>query len=58
MTTKNIVAQHIFTYDALYRRSVLLDQLKEGLKEIGILKLIQSFPAEMAPLFTYMGELT
>ena len=56
MKTKNLVAQHIFTHDALYRRAALLDQMKEGLKAIGALQLIQAFPEEMSGLFTYTGS--
>ena len=57
MKTKNVVAQHIFTHDALYRRSALLDQMKEGLKAVGVLQLAQTFPEEMSTLFTYTGKL-
>ena len=32
MSTKEAIAQNLFTFDALYKRQVLLDQLKEGLK--------------------------
>ena len=45
----------MFTFDALYIRQVLLDQLKEGLKLIGALKLIQTFPNETLSLFTSQG---
>ena len=58
MSAKEAIAQNLFTFDALYKRQVLLDQLKEGLKLIGALKLIQAFPKEMLPLFTFQGQLT
>ena len=51
-----MVAQHIFIHDALYRRSILLDQFRHGLKIIGILNLVQLFPEEMSKLFTYSGK--
>ena len=57
MSTKEAIAQDLFTFDALYKRQVLLDQLKEGLKSIGALKLIQTFPNEMLPMFTFQGQL-
>ena len=57
MSTKEAIAQNLFTFDALYKRQVLLDQLKEGLKLIGALKLIQTFPNEMLSLFTFQGQL-
>ena len=57
METKDVVAQHIFTHDALYRRSVLLDQFTQGLKEMGLLPLLQHFPQEMSRLFTFSGNL-
>ena len=58
METKDIVAQEVLSYDALYRRSVLLDQFKQGLEEVGILRLITQFPNEMSSLFTFTGDLT
>ena len=57
MSTKEAIVQDLFTFDALYKRQVLLDQLKEGLKSIGALKLIQTFPNEMLPMFTFQGQL-
>ena len=48
MSTKEAITQNLFTFDALYKRQVLLDQLKEGLKLIGAL---------MLSLFTYQGQL-
>lgn len=58
MNTKDIVAQHIFIYDALYRRSVLLNQFKEGLMVVGLLQLIQAFPIKLSTLFTYTGDVS
>lgn len=58
LSTKEAIAQNLFTYDALYKYQVLLDQFKEGLKVIGALKLIQTFPNEMISLSTYQGQLT
>ena len=45
-------------HDALYKRAILLDQFKEGLKKIGIFQLIAMFPEEMSGLFIYQGVLT
>ena len=45
-------------HDALYKRVVLLDQFKEGLRKVGIFQLIAMFPEEMSGLFTYQGVLT
>ena len=45
-------------HDALYKRAVLLDQLKEGLRKVGIFQLIATFPEEMSGLFIYEGVLT
>ena len=56
MSTKEAIAQNLFTFDALYKCQVLLDQLKEGLKLIGALKLIQTFPNEMLSLFAFQGQ--
>ena len=57
MSTKEAIAQNLFTSDAVYKRQVLLDQLKERLKLIGELKLIQTFPNELLSLFTFQGQL-
>ena len=58
MSTKDVVAQHIFVYDALYRRSSLLDQFQQALKHMGVLEVLEVFPDEMNKLFTYTGEIT
>ena len=58
MATKDAIAQNIMAHDALYKRAILLDQFKEGLKKIGIFSLIAMFPEEMSGLFIYQGVLT
>ncbi len=55
VTTNDVVAQDILTYEAVYKVSKLLDQFREGLKTLRIRKLIQAFPEEFAGLFTYTG---
>ena len=52
MSTKEAIAQDLFTFDALYKRQVLLDQLKEGLKSIGALNLIQTWVSVKAGPWT------
>ena len=58
MATRNAVAHSMIAHDALYRRSPLLDQFSEGLKEMGIMELIKVFPIEMSPLFIATGEVS
>jgi len=58
MSTKDVVAQNIFAHDALYRRSILLDQFSHGLKEVGLLQLLKAFPNKMSKLFIYSGDLS
>ena len=58
MKTKVLVAQGIFSHDALYRRSSLLDQFRLGLKEVGALQLVEAFPDLMSKLFVYTGDLS
>ncbi len=58
MSTKDTVAQNILAHESLYKKTILLDQFKEGLKKIGALQLIQLFPDEMSSLFIYQGALT
>ena len=43
-------------HEALFSIKILLDQFKDGLKNVKVLDLIQSFPNEFAPLFTSNGE--
>ena len=58
MKTKVLVAQSIFSHDALYRRSSLLDQFRLGLREVGALQLVELFPDVMSKLFVYTGDLS
>ena len=39
-----MVAQSVLQHEALYKISKLLDQIQFGLKDIGILDVIQAFP--------------
>ena len=58
MATKDAIAQNIMAHDAIYKRAILLDQFKEGLRKVGIFQLIAMFPEEMSGLFIYHGVLT
>lgn len=58
MHSKDSVAQNVLTHEALYRITPLLDQISQGLKKGGILRCIQMFPYEYAPLLVYTGELS
>ena len=58
MATKDAVAHSMIAYDSLYRRSPLLDQFSEGVKEMGLMALIKAFPTEMSPFFNATGELS
>lgn len=44
-------------HEGLYKLSILLDQFKEGLRMANILSLLESYPKEFAPLFTFSGEI-
>ena len=44
-------------HEALFKISKLLDQFKEGLKKAKLLKLIQNFPEQFTPLFTFTGSI-
>ena len=50
--------QNIMAQDALYKRAILLDQFKEGLRKVGIFQLIAMFLEETSGLFVYKGVLT
>ena len=58
MSTKDTVAQNVFTHMALYRLSPLLDQMASGLKKSGVLRMVQAFPDLYAQLFLYCGRLS
>ena len=45
-------------HEALFKISKLLDQLKEGLRQAKMLRIIQSFPEQFSPLFISEGSLT
>jgi len=48
-------AQDILIYEGLYKVTKMVDEFYEGLKSVGILKLIRAFPEEFCRLFTYTG---
>ena len=50
-----MVAQSVLQHEALYKISKLLDQLQLGLKDVGILDVIQAFPELFLKLFTFNG---
>ena len=55
MSTKEAIAQDLFTL--MHYTSVRFCLIgSEGLKSIGALKLIQAFPNEILPMFTFQGQ--
>ncbi len=58
MSNKEVIQQEIISYEAVYKVSKTLDQFVDGLKHLGILKIIRAFPELFAQLFTYNAELT
>ena len=58
MSTKDTVAQNVFTHMELYRLSPLLDQMASGLKKSGVLRMVQAFPDLYAQHFLYCGRLS
>ena len=46
------------TYVGLYKVAPLLDQLADGLRSVGLLQSMQSYPQLFAPLFINTGEIT
>ena len=53
MSTKNIIGQQVLCYDSVVRIAKLLDQLCDGLRDGGLLKVVRAFPEIFSPLFTY-----
>ena len=58
MSNKDIIGQHIICYDAVERVSKLLDQMCEGLANLGVLKVIRAFPDLFVHLFTYTASVS
>ena len=53
MSNKDLILQEIFSYEAIFRISKMLDQLAEGLQTLGMLKMMRLFPQKFIQLFTY-----
>jgi len=51
MATKEVIVEEITSYEGIGRISKQLDQLAEGLKSLGILKIMKLFPNQFAQLF-------
>ena len=45
-------------HEALYKLSPLLDQFKEGLCKMAVLRPVQQFPQLFLPLFTFTGNVS
>ena len=58
LATKDACAQNILAHEALYKVSPLLDQFKQGLKKVDMLRLVQAFPDLYIALFTFSGDVS
>ena len=56
MANRHVIAQEIVSYDAVFKVSKLLDQLCEGLQNLGILQAIRTFPEFFLHLLTYTAS--
>ena len=53
MSNKEDIVEEITSFEGIERVSKMLDQLSEGLKSLGVLRLIKLFPEQFAMLFTH-----
>ena len=58
LATKDACAQNILAHEALYKVSQLLDQFKQGLKKVDMLRLVQAFPDLYIALLTFSGDIS
>jgi len=57
MKYKDWIAQQLMQHEGLHKSVSLLDQYKHGLQKADMLSIIQAFPENFLPLFTYEGEI-
>ena len=53
MTTKAKIIQSVLMYEVISKRKVALDQLRSGLKILGVLEHMQRYPHLFDSLFTF-----
>lgn len=58
MSSKDVIAQEVLAYEAMSRVSKLLDQFVDGLRNLGVLKAMRSFPDLFVHLFTYTANVS
>ena len=51
-----MIAQDILAYEAVYKREKLLDQLCDGLRKLGLLRVVRAFPKLFVEMFTIILE--
>jgi hypothetical protein len=56
LSTKDALAQDFILHDALLRGKSALDQIAQGMIDVGVLSLIRLFPVEFETLFTHQYE--
>ena len=52
-----MVSQALLTHEGLHKFTLLLEQFKKGLMKPNVLNIIQAFPKEFLPLFTFRGTI-
>ena len=54
LSNKEVIVEEILLYESVGRIAKVLDQLTEGLKTLGFLRVMRAFPDVFAALFTSM----
>ena len=58
MTNKDMIGQEVLVFDAIASVAKLLDQLCDGLRSLGVLRVMRAFPELFLHLFTYTACVT
>ena len=58
MSNKDVIGQEVLLFDAIASIAKLLDQLSDGLRSLGVLRIMRVFPDLFLHLFTYTACVT
>lgn len=58
VSSKDIIAQEILSFEAVGRVSKLLDQFMDGLRTLGVLQAMCCFPEKFIHLFIYTANVS
>ena len=53
MSNKEFILEELLSYEGISRVSKMLDQLAEGLKTLGVLRIVKLFPHKFVQMFVH-----